>query len=194
MFLLICIEQGACKLGDGDCNTDQDCELPFICGSNNCWTEFKKGNGSWDEEDDCCTRRCAQGRLCGHGEGVCKDQFDCKLPGYHLCSAQSCQNSTIFSELELSEHSSAGLVGQEKCCHRACGPNYKCGNNSIGCETHKDCRSGHKCIMREDGYNFCRDINECVDIRYSNSSLEYCGAETNCLDQIGTIILENMFF
>lgn len=43
MFFLICIEQGACKLGDGDCNTDQDCELPFICGSNNCWTEFKKG-------------------------------------------------------------------------------------------------------------------------------------------------------
>ncbi|XP_023324984.1 signal peptide, CUB and EGF-like domain-containing protein 2 isoform X3 [Eurytemora carolleeae] len=177
--------QGECELGDGDCNQDQDCKAPFICGSNNCWTEFKKGNGSWDEEDDCCTKKCGPGRLCGHGEGVCLTMFDCKLPGYHLCSLSSCQNSTIFSELERLEHTSLSLIGQRQCCHRACGNNYKCGNNTIGCASNLDCLPGHECIIKEDGFHFCRDINECTDPRHSSISLSYCGANTFCNDTLG---------
>ena len=40
-----------CKLGDGDCNSDQDCAGPLVCGSKNC--PIKTG-GLWDPEDDCC--------------------------------------------------------------------------------------------------------------------------------------------
>ena len=43
--------------------------------------------------------------------------------------------------------------------------NIRCGNNTIGCASNLDCLPGHECIIKEDGFHFCRDINECTDPR-----------------------------
>ena len=49
--------RGLCKLGEGDCDKDSDCEGSLVCGDDNC---------PWGDGDDCCTRigmhrRTAQG-------------------------------------------------------------------------------------------------------------------------------------
>ena len=36
---------GLCKVGDGDCDRDSDCEGDLVCGYDNC---------PWGDRDDCC--------------------------------------------------------------------------------------------------------------------------------------------
>ena len=40
-----CSEEGPCKVGEGDCDRDSDCEGSLVCGTDNC---------PWGDEDDCC--------------------------------------------------------------------------------------------------------------------------------------------
>ena len=42
-----------CGSGEGDCNSDSDCEGQLVCGDNNCGSS----GGLWDAEDDCCEKR-----------------------------------------------------------------------------------------------------------------------------------------
>ena len=37
--------RGLCKLGEGDCDKDSDCEGSLVCGQDNC---------PWGDGDDCC--------------------------------------------------------------------------------------------------------------------------------------------
>ena len=37
--------RGLCKIGDGDCDRDSDCEGDLVCGRDNC---------PWGDRDDCC--------------------------------------------------------------------------------------------------------------------------------------------
>ena len=40
--------RGLCKLGEGDCDKNSDCEGSLVCGDDNC---------PWGEGDDCCMRK-----------------------------------------------------------------------------------------------------------------------------------------
>ena len=40
--------RGTCKLGEGDCDYDSDCEGSLVCGDDNC---------TWGDGDDCCKKR-----------------------------------------------------------------------------------------------------------------------------------------
>ena len=49
-----------CGVGEGDCDTDDDCLGDLICGSsrdssNNCKNDFSNQRSFWTESADCCT-------------------------------------------------------------------------------------------------------------------------------------------
>ena len=47
-----CTGEKKCGLGEGDCDTDDECQDELVCGSNNC----KKFGNYYHEKDDCCER------------------------------------------------------------------------------------------------------------------------------------------
>ena len=57
-----CTAEEPCEMGDGDCDTHEECEGELMCGNNNCGTEGEL----FDAGDDCCresefflTTRCS---------------------------------------------------------------------------------------------------------------------------------------
>merc|ERR1712059_52567 len=46
--------KGQCGLGEGDCDSDDDCGINLVCGSNNCIHLFTGDRSSFDSTDDCC--------------------------------------------------------------------------------------------------------------------------------------------
>ena len=61
MFLLLSPLSRLCGEGEGDCHSDEDCQGTLQCGEDNCPVQ---SGGLWDEEDDCCERRCSSDRPC----------------------------------------------------------------------------------------------------------------------------------
>ena len=43
------------KIGEGDCDSDLECNFGLRCGINNCRVEFSSNETNWSEFDDCCT-------------------------------------------------------------------------------------------------------------------------------------------
>ena len=107
-----------CMEGEGDCNTDQECQGMLECGSNNCGME----GGLWDEKDDCCQRRCSLDRPCPQGrvgiqvqiqgkakvpeQGPCESDQECERPGYNIC-AGSCTDRALFPISEYPNNTQA---------------------------------------------------------------------------------------
>ena len=56
-----CNPVSQCGLGEGDCDTDDDCYGDLICGglkdkSNNCKNDFAYPGIAWMDKADCCTK------------------------------------------------------------------------------------------------------------------------------------------
>ena len=54
-----CNPHSQCGVGEGDCDSDDDCVGDLICGnsrddSNNCATTFANNSSLWMEKADCC--------------------------------------------------------------------------------------------------------------------------------------------
>ena len=54
-----CSKDNPCNIGEGDCDTDDDCMSHLICGntgdgSNNCKIQFPYSGSSWIKTADCC--------------------------------------------------------------------------------------------------------------------------------------------
>ena len=88
------VEQGrVCAEGEGDCDSDDQCEGLLECGQDNCAT---KSGGLWDSGDDCCHKRCASDRPCGPGDGPCVSDSECQTSGgYYICST-ACTDRTYY--------------------------------------------------------------------------------------------------
>ena len=43
-----CTPENTCGEGNGDCDTDEDCELALVCGTDNC------KNAKFEDWVDCC--------------------------------------------------------------------------------------------------------------------------------------------
>ena len=52
-----CTAENPCGEGDGDCDNDDECLGPLVCGIHNC---------PWGDGDDCCRRFDWKGRLLGY--------------------------------------------------------------------------------------------------------------------------------
>ena len=46
-----CSEDHQCGVGEGDCDSDADCEEGLLCGTGNCPSTR---SAFWDADDDCC--------------------------------------------------------------------------------------------------------------------------------------------
>jgi len=185
--------QNLCGLGSGDCGQDWECEGPLVCGVNNCLTEFTSNSpgspGLWDEEDDCCTRRCSPERPCKHGEGTCLDDSDCEGDGFHFCYL-NCIDSTWYPVVEYPNNTEdMGFSALDYCCRRACVPNDQCGENVIGCHSSEDCLPGLQCMIEAD-QPYCADVDECSDERDQFNKLHVCGDYTNCINSVGSFSCE----
>ena len=51
VFSSCCSNTRPCKINEGDCDTDEDCEGNLVCGSNNC----PRSGYEFSSRDDCCT-------------------------------------------------------------------------------------------------------------------------------------------
>ena len=54
-----CSAENRCTLGDGDCDSDDECAGDLVCGDDNC---FMQGQ-AWNSGDDCCVLRRKLGRF-----------------------------------------------------------------------------------------------------------------------------------
>ena len=133
--------------------------------------------GRYDENDDCCTRRCTPERPCDHGEGHCESNSDCKHP-WLTCGNDYCNNANYFPVAEFPVNHLAGFyLDTDNCCYKPCNPSTQCDTNVFGCESDKDCKDGLYC-NKED--NHCRDVNECDVNNGRDDGLYKCGRYTSC--------------
>merc|ERR1711917_182378 len=88
-----------CKFGEGDCDSDWDCQGAMYCGDDNCVIQSWEEIVDQDVFDDCCygPMTCSKGfddccgnagYLCGDNEGDCDWDSDCKS-GYY-CGSNNC--------------------------------------------------------------------------------------------------------
>ena len=64
-----CTPETPCGEGEGDCDSDADCLLPYVCGRDNCPEEYGPG-------DDCCRRFAPEkGRCEGEDSGCCTPRY-----------------------------------------------------------------------------------------------------------------------
>ena len=86
-----CTASSPCGLGYGDCDTDEECEGPLVCGDNNC--------EAGDYRMDCCQEKvclpglndwtcCTESSPCGLGNGDCDSDIDCQ--GILVCGDNNC--------------------------------------------------------------------------------------------------------
>jgi len=87
-----CTKEKPCDVGEGDCDTNDQCRGQLVCGSNNC----PKDGFDWDSGDDCCFNfeekpaadKCKKTKDCEEGHGDC-DDGDCK-EGL-VCGKNNCE-------------------------------------------------------------------------------------------------------
>lgn len=103
-----CTKEKPCDVGEGDCDTNEQCRGQLVCGSNNC----PKDGFNWNYGDDCCFNfeekpakdKCKKTKDCGEGHGDC-DKGDCK-EGL-VCGKNNCEwnpkNASWFKKLYLDD-------------------------------------------------------------------------------------------
>ncbi len=178
-----CRPENQCGLNEGDCNTEDDCSgWGYICGNNNC--KFiglsNRDGGLWDEQDDCCERRCMPEHQCPMGYGDCDNDDDCKHPTWQKCEQNGCLNRNYFPLDKYPDNTENRFSSSDDCCRKRCYPHEQCGHNVEGCETDDDCSSGLECLAT----GFCYDIDECSED--VGTGLQHCGSNTICTNSIGS--------
>jgi len=100
-----CSASNQCDVGEGDCDSDNDCKGSLKCGTNNCPKGIK-----FNKYSDCCydstkscdglssyyTDCCSASNQCGLGEGDCDSDNDCK--GSLKCGANNCLKGRKFNK------------------------------------------------------------------------------------------------
>jgi len=92
-----CSAELPCGFGEGDCNSDRECEGSLKCGTKNCQGAFftADDNCCWDKcdgGDSCCTEEYP----CGEDEGDCDSDSDCA--GDLICGKDNCPRGTTFED------------------------------------------------------------------------------------------------
>ena len=177
-----CRPENMCVVNEGDCNTEADCDgWGFVCGINNCLElgESNRVGGLWDQQDDCCERRCTPEHPCPRGHGHCESDSDCATPTLNKCEASGCLDSAYFPVADYPNNTATFFKATDSCCRKRCYPHQKCGNNVAGCENDDDCQSGFACS--ENG--ICIDIDECAD---GGVGITDCGSNAICTNSPGS--------
>ena len=139
--------------------------------------------GMWDEDDDCCVKRCTREHQCKEGDGHCIDSNDCQSP--LVCGNDNCLDQTYFPRNIFTNNSETYQYSPtDNCCYRPCNKRYHlCGHHEMGCESNEDCQTGLYCNKN---YYRCEDINECSPNNRQFEGLVYCGSNSVCSNNIGS--------
>merc|ERR1711890_22192 len=93
-----CCVNGICGEGEGDCDSNSDCNSNLVCGKDNCKTGFPGDRSSFEDTDDCCMvpnsgcdggDDCCKDGNCGEGQGDCDSDSDCYGP--LVCGCDNCK-------------------------------------------------------------------------------------------------------
>ena len=106
---------------------------------------FSQLTDLWDENDDCCERRCTPDHPCEVGDGHCEWDSDCA--GYQTyrnrCAWRSCKNETFLPKYMYGINYVEGWYeDNENCCYQDCDTDVDCLENQK-CDTSG---SVHKCV------------------------------------------------
>ena len=177
-----------CGIGEGDCNTDNDCSGVLMCGQNNCM-KWRGPGGRWDEDDDCCEKRCTPEHPCDEGGGHCDIDADCEGSdrGFMKCGDNYCLNTVYFPRNIFVRNSETfGFTTTDNCCYKPCNKRYHlCGQNEVGCEGNEDCLPGYYCVTTA-AQPYCTELNECSPKNGQFEGLLYCGQNTACTNTVGS--------
>ena len=58
---ICCKINGPCELGQGHCNSDNECADGLVCGTNNCKKDFSNEYTLWSNHHNCCN--CKPGKF-----------------------------------------------------------------------------------------------------------------------------------
>ena len=164
-----------CGDGEGDCNTDNDCDGALVCGSNNCLLT-RIADGLYDDQDDCCERACTPEHPCKYGDGTCFTDADCLGDG-SFCGFGNCMNELIFPPEIFPNNYLDQFNSSDRCCSKPCSIFAPCGINMYGCDSDVECGSGLYCDKTD---RKCRDIDECDTNNGRDSSFYDCGQNSYC--------------
>merc|ERR1712002_521775 len=96
-----CTPQKKCAAGQGDCDSDSDCQNGLVCGLDNC----RQTNSAAHENADCCRKPtttdkcngdgnawtcCTSSRKCNVGQGDCDRDSDCQSG--LVCGKDNCRD------------------------------------------------------------------------------------------------------
>jgi len=187
-----CTTSNKCGVGEGDCDSDNQCADGLFCGEDNC------NNDALPNDYDCCETALCQtfepnpddetlwnccGRKqggCGIGEGDCDYDTDCS--GSLVCYVNNCPTAPPGSHLDCcAEKNCNGGPLTDECCtyHYQCGENegdcdfdYECSDDLIckfdGC-TNADTGMAFDCCQvsskkgTNDDWNACNETNPCLE-------------------------------
>jgi hypothetical protein len=181
-----------CAVGDGDCDTDEQCELGARCGVDN-----GAGYGLLPDREVCeladCsditvmpgeTGYCVAGCPCNVGEGDCQHDGDCQpglacLPGFgvrygYSQQASVCLGSHCDNEMKDADETGVDCGGAE-CAPCGCAsalPEPECQDNGEICD---GCENGkvRKYLTMRNGTSYGIRYANTESINLTESTLEY---------------------
>jgi len=115
-----CCSDGACGLGEGDCDSNADCANDLVCGTDNCKANFD--STSFDSTDDCCTSKfevdLTGGSSCVGGDACCTDRGNCGIGEGDCDTDDDCQSGLVCGRDNCVGE---GFDSTDDCCKSALG-------------------------------------------------------------------------
>jgi len=189
-----CSSISKCSLGQGHCDSDNECASGLTCGSNNCRLLHptalptsnccydKPGIGASDDESYCSVYR-----KCTEGQGDCDKDDDC-VAGL-TCGSNNCRsfNPTASPTMDCC-YDKPGIGASDD--GSFCSPSKKCSVGQGDCDKDDDCAAGLTC-----GSNNCRSFNPTaaptMDCCYDKPGIgasddhSYCSPSRKCSEGQG---------
>jgi len=145
-----CGNPSKCTLGQGDCDSDDDCYGDLVCGIDNC--------GGSESDADCCMVLqcdgsqtawdcCSSSKQCQENEGDCDGDDDCH--GNLVCGKDNCIGGAADADC-----CTPTLKTGSELDWNACNSTNPCGENEGDCDDNSDCDGSLVC-----GVDNCHTIN-----------------------------------
>jgi len=152
-----CTKEKPCNVGEGDCDSDNQCAGSLVCGEDNC---------PWGDGDDCCVKEvCPEGGIGYPGNDIggrritksweecstlCRNEAKCKFwtftPSHHWCYIKTSDKGRkkLSNKISGSRECRRGLrcSGQDNGC---CTKDMPCGEDEGDCDTDAECAGSLLC-------------------------------------------------
>jgi len=159
-----CTVESPCHLGQGDCDSDDECQSGLTCGKNNCY----RFNPDAHEKSDCCFSCsswdgcCSEDDQCREGEGVCSNDDQCE--DNLICGKRNCQDFDPTARKRDNCCTKRICDGGRKA-RNCCTPESPCHISEGDCDNDDDCQAGLVCgknnCISEFGHSGAKPRSDC---------------------------------